>query len=56
MKKIAALIVAALFTLAIIFAVFTTASHQSSKSGSSYAAIVPIPPPANRKDGKKQIN
>lgn len=56
MKKFAAFIVAALFALAIVFTVLTTATHDPlSKSGSAYASIVPIPPPASKseKDIKK---
>jgi hypothetical protein len=49
MKKLAAFIVAALFALAIVFTVITTATQEPlSKSGSAYASIVPIPPPPSK--------
>jgi hypothetical protein len=50
MKKFAAFIVAAVFALAIVFTVISTATHTpDSKSGSAYASIVPVPPPASKK-------
>ena len=50
MKKFAAFIVAAVFALAIVFTVISTATHKpTSKSGSAYASIVPIPPPSHQK-------
>lgn len=51
MKKLAAFIVAALFAMAIVFTVISTATHTPvSKSSSAYASIVPVPPPPMKKD------